>query len=138
MLPPGIPSSTAANSAPTGGGADRWFGPRAQRLLNCRIGELSPEWRSLNTRYSRNSGPKRTLWLPFVQLKLPTQVCTSDDATPSPDSDGLSPESEPMLVCGIAACPVGISLARFCEKPSDVRSNPVLTRRSGNSCCVIP
>src|SRR5262249_32929490 len=113
MLPPGIPSRTAANSAPTGGAAERLFGPRAHRLLKLRIGELSPEWRSLNTRYSRNSGPKRTLWLPFVQLKLPTQVCTSDDATPSPDSDGLSPLSEPMLVCGIAAWPAGISFAKF-------------------------
>src|SRR5215510_8856014 len=126
MLPPGIPSNAAASSAPTGGAAERLFGPRAQRLLNDRIGELSPEWRSLKTRYSRNSGPKRTLWLPFVQLKLPTNVWTSDDATPSPDSDGLSPESEPMLTWGIAACPAGIRRARFCENPSVVRSNPVL------------
>src|SRR5262245_25127645 len=122
MLPPGIPSRAATISAPTGGAADVLSGPRAHKLLNCRIGELSPEWRSLNTRYSRNSWPKRMLWLPFVQLKLPTNVWTRDDATPSPDSDPLSPESDPMLVCGIAACPAGISLARFCENPSDVRS----------------
>src|SRR3954453_8579840 len=101
MLPPGIPSRTETSSPPTGGAVDVLFGPLPQVLLKLRIGELSAEWRSLNTRYRRNSGPKRRLWLPFIQVKLPTNVWTREAATPSPDSDWLSWVNEPIWTFGI-------------------------------------
>ena len=74
-------------------------------LLKFRIGELSAEWRSLKTRYRRNSGPKRRLWLPRIQVKLPTKVWTSEEATPSPDSDWLSVVSEPIWTFGTPLSP---------------------------------
>src|SRR6266404_1314247 len=102
MLPPGIPSSTETNSPPTGGAAEVLLGPLPHRLLKLRIGELSLEWRSLNTRYNRNSGPNRMLWLPWILVKLPTKVCTSEEATPSPDSDWLKLVSDPIWTLGTA------------------------------------
>src|SRR5687767_4154767 len=112
MLPPGIPSSSETSSPPTGGAAEVLFGPLPHRLLKFRFGALSVECRSLNTRYSRNSGPKRILWLPRIQLKFPTKVWTSEEATPSPDSEPLNEVREPIWIFGMADCPAGISRVR--------------------------
>src|SRR3954469_17142186 len=138
MLPPGMPSRTETSSPPTGGAVDVFSGPLPQVLLKLRIGELSDEWRSLKTRYRRNSGPKRRLWLPRIAVKLPTQVWTSEEAAPSPDSDWLSCVSEPIWTFGTADWPAGIRFINVGENPSVVRSKPLLTRRSGNSCWVRP
>src|SRR2546429_5242726 len=73
-LPPGIPSSSAVNSPPTGGAGELSLGPRPHRLLKLSAGESSVECRSLNTLYSRNSGPKRTSWFPFSHVKFPVNV----------------------------------------------------------------
>src|SRR3954467_14351606 len=89
MLPPGIPSRTETSSPPTGGAVDVFSGPLPQVLLKFRIGELSAEWRSLNTRYRRNSGPKRRLWLPRIEVKHYNQVWTREEDAPSPDPDWL-------------------------------------------------
>src|SRR6266567_44952 len=123
-LPPGIPSSSAVNSPPTGGAGELSKGPRPHRLLKLSAGESSVEWRSLKTRYSRNSGPKRTSWLPFSQVKLPVKVWLSEEATPSPDSEPLSVVSEPALMFGTAVLPFGNRLTKAGEKPSDARSKP--------------
>src|SRR5260221_9961745 len=123
-LPPGMPSNSAVNSPPTGGAGELSLGPRPHRLLKLRAGESSVEWRSLKTRYSRNSGPKRTSWFPFSQVKFPVNVWLSEEATPSPDSDALRVVSDPTLIFGTAVLPAGNRPTKAGAKPSDARSKP--------------
>src|SRR5688572_7801598 len=97
-----MPSRSETNSAPTGGAADVFNGPRPHSLLKSSTGDVDAEWRSKNTRYNRNSGPNFNVCLPRTLVKLPTNACTSDDAAPSPDSDPLSCVIEPMRIFGTA------------------------------------
>src|SRR5258708_9530754 len=101
-LPPGIPSSSAVNSPPTGGAGELSFGPRPHRLLKLRAGESSVEWRSLKTRYNRKFGPKRTAWFSFRQGEFPLNVWLREGATPSPRSEEPSAVSDPALEVGHA------------------------------------
>src|SRR5437016_1082546 len=133
-----MPSNRAVNSPPTGGAVELSNGPLPHRLLKLNTGELSAECRSLKTRYNRNSGPKRTLWLPFIQVKVPVNVWLSDAAMPSPDSELLSVVSDPTLIFGRAVSPFGNRLTSAGENPSEARSKPWLTRCSGNSCWLRP
>src|SRR5258708_20585596 len=104
-VPPGMPRSSAVNSPPTGGAVELSLGPRPHKLLKLSAGESSVECRSLNTLYRRNSGPKRTSWFPFSQVKFPVNVWLSEEATPSPDSEALRVVSDPTLIFGTGVLP---------------------------------
>src|SRR5258708_32741210 len=83
-LPPGIPSSSAVNSPPTGGAVELSLGPRPHRLLKLRAGESSVEWRAAKTPDNRESGSERTAGVPFRQGKDAGEGRRGEECRPYP------------------------------------------------------